>query len=339
MKSTIEFEAYYQSHIKSDVEKLEEKRVVIANKYSFKKYRKRLLQLLVFLIVFFVTLNFFPQVDIENFIVLIPISFLYAIVAPIYIFIKRNLVFDPLITEYKTTVIPKLISFIDKELQYDAAQGISQAEFIRCGLFERPSMFKSEDLISGTVGKFNFRIADIQATRSANSGGKSSTETVFTGLYGYTKLNRNFTTPIYLKPTYTGFDAADKLIQSFLDITAIKNFKDHITGTQIKTGNAEFDNSFLLRSLDEAEALKIINTTFVQMLLAFKKQLEVPVHLALFENELHFGFYGVNLFEVNAHQSLTEKNVTLKYFTYLNLALGLAEAVENLRSEHQITNV
>lgn len=340
MKSSTEFEAYYQHHIKKEVEELEEKRKVIVTKYSYKKYGKNLLRSILFLIVFFVTLNFFPQVDVWYFMFLIPVTFLYALIAPIYILIKRNLVFDPLILSYKQFVIPKLISFFDNRLQYEKAQGLSLAEFLRCGLFERPSHFKSEDLISGPIENFNFRISDITATRTRRGGNNSSssTETVFTGLYGYTKLNKTFNAPIYLKPTYTGFDAADKLIQSLLDISAINNLKDQLTGTQIKTGNTAFDNSFLLRSQNESEALKTIDSVFIQMLLAFKKQLEVPVHIALFEDELHFAFYGVNLFEVNANQSLIEKNVTFKYFTYLNLTLGLAEAIENLSIKNEATS-
>jgi hypothetical protein len=263
-------------------------------------------------------------------------SFLYAIIAPIYIFIKRNLVFNPLLLEYKTIVIPKMLQFINEGLHYEPRNGMPQEEFNKSGLFERPTHYASEDLVSGQAGKFTVKFADVNASRRSSRKGRnsgSSIENVFIGLYGYTQLYKTFQAPIYIKPTYTGIAMADSVLNSLMSLSLVKQLKDQVTAGIIKTGNAEFDGYFLVRSQQEAEVKRVINSIFIQMLVAFKKQVEVPVHIGLIQNELHFGFSGVNLFEVNAHTSLTEKNVTLKYFTYLQLALGLAEAMDALPME------
>jgi hypothetical protein len=337
MKSQTEFESYYESHLKREIQKIEEKRLVIANKYSFKRYKKWLLRIGIGVLTFFFLLNFIPGADPESFHIIPVLSFFYAIIAPIYIFIKRNVVFAPLLKEYKATIIPKLVHFIDERLTYDPGKGIDEQEFNKSGLFEVPTSYTSEDLITGTLETFSVRLSDVQAMRRSNYKGQSSSKstmiTVLSGFYGYAKVAKTFSTPVFIKPTYTGIAMADSLLKNFRSLSGIDALKDQNTIPPFKTGNAEFDGYFIVRSQYESEVKRVVNPVFIQMLLAFKKQAEIPVHIGMVEKELHFGFSGINLFEVNAHTSLTEKNVTLTYFKYLQLAFGLAEAVDALPME------
>lgn len=340
MKSQNEFESYYQSHLKKEVEKLEEKRLVIANQYSFKRYKKWLVRLVMGVPALFILLNFIPGGDRDILLIIPFLSFLYAIIAPLYIYIKRNIVFAPLLKEYKTTVIPQLLHFIDPRLTYDSTKGIDEQEFNKSGLFEAPTTYTSEDLVTGDLDTFSIRLSDVQAMRrnsyKGQSSSKSTMTTVLSGFYGYAKLSKSFSSPVFIKPTYTGIAMADTLLKSFMSLSVVETLKDHLHVQPIKTGNAEFDSYFLVRSQEEKEVKRVVNPLFIQMLLAFKKQVEVPVHIGLVENELHVGFSGINLFEVNAHTSLTEKNVTLKYFNYLQLAFGLAEAIDALPMEQSV---
>lgn len=89
MKSKADFDQYYEKELKSVVVSLEAKRMAIANRFSYKRYKRNLkgLFLLDLLVGFLVGFNILP----ELFISVIPISILYAMFAPLYIFIRRNL--------------------------------------------------------------------------------------------------------------------------------------------------------------------------------------------------------------------------------------------------------
>ena len=346
MKSSTEFESFYQSHLKSNVEQIENRRLVIAQKYSFKGYRKLLLRFALALPVIFIGVSFVPSIDPDQLNFLIPTVAGYAMLAPIYILIRRNWVFRPLTKEYKQTVIPKLILFLGEQLKYTPEEGITLEEFNKSGLFEKPSGYTSEDLVAGQVGALYLKLADVTATKNTTnsvskvgwnpsygsrrkSSRSGSTVLEFGGLYGHVKLTSAFLSPIFIKPTYTGIAIADKFLTGLLKSSVVLWLKDQMNLKEVKTGNSEFDGFFSVRCDNANEVKKVLTPLFIQTLLAFKKQVEVPVHLALADNELHVGFAGVNLFEVNA-TSLTEKNITFTYFNYLNLAIGLAEAVEKL---------
>ena len=93
-------------------------------------------------------------------------------------------------------------------------------------------------------------------------------------------------------------------------------------------GNSEFDKSFTLRCSDQALVKTLLTPPFVQLIVAFTKEMNAPISLAFFNNEMHVAISGINLFETNAYTSITESDVSRLYFNALNLTMGVVKAVQ-----------
>jgi Protein of unknown function (DUF3137) len=337
MKSNEEFKVHSEKEINPIVAALEAKRLGISDRFSFKKYKRNLKWLALADVAVGISVSF--EIIPQPFISIIPISFLYALFAPLYIFIRRNLSFSPINDEYKKAVIPKIISFFDGALEYKSSEGISKKEFNDSDLFDRPAAFESEDLVQGHLNGIDVRMADVRCTQSStnrnnwsgnldkNTKTSSSTYTVFHGLYAIARQKRNFPSRVILKSSNIITNAINNLASSFLSSALAGKIHDQLETNIIKTGNEAFDKLYAVKCVDEGVAKNLLTPAFIQLVLAFRKEIESPVDFAFFDNEIHIAFHGVNLFEGDAHKSFTEKNISAQYFGYINMTIGIAEAV------------
>lgn len=334
MRSNADFEEFYSRELKATVGRLEEQRKAIAEKYSFKKYWRNLKWLLILTIIAGVARAVAPE-RVPEIVGLIAVAMVgYAIIGAIYTVVKRNGAFKPVVLEYKKTVIPRIIHFVDPGLQYDPQQGINASDFTAGGLFESPTTFKSEDLVMGNVAGVKLSMADVVATKTKRSGskGESNTVTLFKGFYGFARFDQPFPAQVVLKPGNAALEALEKLggmAKKFLG-GMVDAFMEKMKLTEIQTGHAEFDKAYFVQTAEREKTITMLSPTLMQLILTFNKELEMPVALSFRGNELHIAFANINMFEANLDVSLTENDVSKQYFRHLNLALGLVEGVKSL---------
>src|SRR5688572_19317785 len=151
MKSKAEFDAFYNQALKKLVDQLEAKRVALADKHSWKSYKRNLKWMAITCVVLVIASASAPTVVPMYVVFSIPATALYAIVTAIVIAVRRSKAFKPIKLEYKQTIIPKILAFIHPNLQYKPAEGIDRDDFNSSGLFEKPSTYDSEDLVMGNV--------------------------------------------------------------------------------------------------------------------------------------------------------------------------------------------
>lgn len=329
MKSKADFDLYYEKELKPAVASLEEKRLNIANRFSYQRYKRNLKWLfgLDLIVGILVGSNLLP----ESFIAVIPLSVLYAIFAPLYIFIRRNLSFDPINKEYKQQVIPRIISFLDPNLKYTPTEGILLREFNQSNLFAAPTSFKSEDLVEGTVQGISLRVSDVQASRrysSRNSSGKSSNEILLHGLYAIAKLDHKVPSQVIVKQTNVVSNALGQLARTLLGDAAIDAAREHLHMRLVKTGNEAFDNDFEVTCAEEAVAKRVLTPLFLNLILALKAEVKLQILLSAFDDQLHIAYQGVDLFEGDAHRSFVKDDLSRKYFQYLSSVIGMAQALQ-----------
>ena len=332
MKTTEEYNQFYKTELKQSLEQLEAKRLAIANRFSYKRYKRNLVILLVIDISIGISTNFewFPQ----SLIGVIPGSVLYAIFAPLYIFFRRNWSFDPINKEYKEKVIPKIISFFGSQLTYKPTEGITLREFNQSSLFKMATACDSEDLVEGQIDGISIRLSDVNARRSADN----NNHTLMMGLYGVIKLNKAVSSRVtisqsniynidltkYTKPT-------NQFMEQILGSTVVKAIHDTAHLQFIKTGHQDFDQNFQVTCAEESIALQLLNPTLCQIMVAVKKELGelgfFPfIKMAMFDDQLHIAFGGVDLFEGSANRSFVEKDSSKTYFHVMNYVVGIAKA-------------
>lgn len=336
MKTRTEFDTFYSKHLNADIEALEQRRAAIAHKFSFKRYGRWLLILVIVTPVVIITVNFIPGLKQEQFLFLIFFTILYAILAPIYIFIRRNWVFDNEINKYKRTIVPKVVHFVGDRLTYDPAKGISLETFMENELFERPTAYQTEDLVEGIAGTLKVQFADVNATKkiskrihaSHSTKHNESTDTIniFYGLYTVVELRRAWPEPMWIDPKYV--DSGNKLLDalggSLLKIANVARTDHHLPGEPITTGHARFDELFAVRAQNIAAARRAITPALVNLLLACRDEAAMPVYLAIRDKKLHIGFSGMNFLEVDAHTTINRDKI-FKYVNVMNFAIGLGE--------------
>ncbi len=339
MKSKEEFATYSEKEIQPLIKPLEAKRLGIREKFSFKKYKRNLKWMAIMAVALAISIEVFPEVVPKQFIAAVPITALYALIAPIYILIKRNGGFNPINKEYKKTAIPKILSFFGGTLEYKSSEGISKKEFIDGDLFDRPSNFESEDLVQGHLNGIDIRMSDVRCTQSStsrnnwtgrierNTTSKSNTHTVFQGLYAIAKQKRSFPSRVTLISVNIVTKAINNLASSFLSSQLIEKIHEKLETNIIKTGNEAFDKLYSVKCIDEGIAKSLLTPVFIQLIMAFRKEIVSPVDFSFFDNEVHIAFHGVNLFEADAQKSFIENNISAEYFGYINMTFGIAEAV------------
>ncbi|MEP2669705.1 MAG: DUF3137 domain-containing protein [Cyclobacteriaceae bacterium] len=333
MKSKEEFDSYYEKELKRKIEDLEVQRLAITEKYSYKRYWKNLMWLVILFVALVVGSIFIPAIP-EQVESLFPFIIVYAIGAAIYIYVMRAKKFKPVKLDYQQTVITKIIAFVDPQLKYNHLEGISAREFEAGGLFGSYTSYKSEDLVYGNTNGMELRMSDINCTRRKSGSGKNSsstTVTVFKGFYIISKLNEKIPAGVIIKPSSGVADAFKGLASSFLGSKLVNSIVDKFSLNDIEVGDAEFDKQYHVKSVSPEVAKELLTPRFIQLIKTFQQEANLPVSLSFFDSNVHIAFSGINLFEADPYTSFIEKDISKQYFNYLNLAYGVVEAIRASR--------
>ncbi|MBP9924517.1 MAG: DUF3137 domain-containing protein [Cyclobacteriaceae bacterium] len=324
MQSKEAFNNYFEKELKGSIEVMEAGRLAINQKFSYKKYGRNLKWMAILCVILIISSAALPNYIPKQVVFFIPFTALYALFAPIYILIRRNLAFKDIKKAYKQTIIPKIISFVSPDLTYDPLKGITEKEFRASDLCESYSIFNAEDLVQGTLDNTEIKMSDIKAERSGNK----NTHTVFYGLYAVVKLNQKFTSRVIIKPTNIMSVALGALGNKFLGELLTKKIHSKLSSDDNKSGNPEFDKDFDVYCESPEVTKSLLTPTFTQLILTFRKEINTPISLSFFDNEVHLAFHGINLFEADAHTSFLEKDISKQYFEYLNLVIGISQALK-----------
>ncbi len=324
MQSKEAFNNYYEKELKVSIEEMEAGRLAINQKFSYKKYGRNLKWMAILCVVLVILGASLPNYIPKQIVFCMPFTALYALFAPIYILVRRNLSFKDIKKKYKQTVIPKIISFISPDLTYDPLKGITEKEFRASNLCGSYSRFNAEDLVQGTLDNTEIKMSDIKADRSEDK----DTHTIFYGLYAVVKLNQKFTSRVIIKPTHIMSVALQALGNKFLGGLLTKKIQSQLSTNENNTGNPDFDKDFDVYCESPEVAKTLLTPIFTQLILTFRKEMNAPISLSFFDNEVHMAFHGINLFEADAHTSFIEKDISKQYFEYLNLVIGISQALK-----------
>lgn len=358
MKTKEEFDQYYEKELMPVIQSLEERRLSILKKFSYKLYRRTLLALLLIIIMLAIYNGVIP--DFPELVLALTVlsSVLFTAFFPLYIFIRRNLSSEPINVDYKKNVITKIISFIDNQLNYTSGSGIDLTEF-RQNLIHSEKVFlksfQSEDLVSGKFNDYNIRFADVKISyrvgpRTKGSNDNSLLNCVYVIVksdYIYTSQTNLYHVHFLLAPIKMINDAVETLTKTVLSpVVELSNnmigesitnkLFGHFNDNAYHTKNTVFDNTFGIWSNNHEETKKILTDQFQNELLNLIRSSGIQINIGFCNNEIHLAVLNSDLFETDVHVSLlnaSHRISTAKYYDIIGNIYKLLEIIKTSRKD------
>lgn len=188
-------------------------------------------------------------------------------------------------TNYKATVIPRLLATIDPQLSHTADHGIPAALFVASELFNtKPDRYATEDLIQGKYGKTFLQLAEVNAQRrQTTTDSKGNTRTTYVTYFGGLLLIADFHKDFQGR-TFVFPDKAEKTFGG------IARFFQKAGGRKetnlIQLEDAEFEHQFKVYATDEVEARYVLSTSMMRRILEMQTRFGKDVRLAFKDSQL-----------------------------------------------------
>ncbi len=353
MKTKEDFDLYYERELMPVIQSLEERRLAILKKFSYKLYRRTLLSLLLVIITLAICNGVIPDFP-ESVLALTVLStVLFAVFYPLYIFIRRNLSSEPINADYKKNVITKIIFFIDEQLNYIPGSGIDLNEF-RKNLIHSEKIFlksfQSEDLVSGKLNGYNIKFSDVKISyrvgpriKGRNDG--SLLDCVYVIVksdYIYTSQTNLYHVHFLLAPIKMISDAVGavkktvlspvvELSNSIIGESITKNLFGHFNDNAYLTQNTVFDNTFGIWSDKHEETKKILSDHFQNELLNLIRSSNMQVNIGFCNNEIHLAVLNSDLFETDVHVSLLNSSHRISTARYYDIIGNIYKLLEIIK--------
>jgi hypothetical protein len=223
------------------------------------------------------------------------------------------------VTEFKDTIIRKIVKFLDENLDYYPHRCIPRSTFMASQIFKtKPNRYKGDDYVCGKAGDTQIEFSELNAEYESGSGKNKSRRTVFKGLFFIGDFNKHFTCQTIVLP-----DTAENLFGSFGKLFQSWNV---LRGQLIKLEDPEFERCFVVYGNDQIQARYILSTSLMERIVNFKKKTGQRIYLSFVGSRVFVAIsFTRNLFEPKLFQTLLDFGLIQEYFEDLQLAIGIVE--------------
>lgn len=218
-------------------------------------------------------------------------------------------------TRFKTEVINRIVKFIDESLTYEPESGISRSEFEQSAIIGWAGhRYRCEDLVSGKIGQTVVRFSEVHAQRKHEMGGDDEGNgkfhrwiTLFRGVVFIADFNKHFKGRTMV------------LTDQFLKNGNIK--RDPV----VKMENPDFEKAFIVHSVDPVEARYILTPSLMERIMKLHSKAK-KVQFAFFDSVVFISLpMKKNLFEANLFFSLGGRDDIEKYVGQLQQFTSIVE--------------
>lgn len=194
---------------------------------------------------------------------------------------------------YKSKVVKRVISTINPEWNYQSDAHVGAFEFKASKLFSRAySIYGGDDLVSGKIGKTDFRSSELNVKYEVGSGDNKEYHSLFGGFFFHADFNKHFSGETYV----THGDLEDH-VQTLRNLSAGKSASKK-TGKFVQLENPEFRKTFSVSSTDEQEARYILTPKIMEALVKLHNKYPHPTHISFVGKRVYFAVaFGKQLFE------------------------------------------
>jgi hypothetical protein len=307
MKTLDELKRFYHQELKPDLQLLEKRRRGIANKIIY-------VGIAAFGIAGVLILIFISRFrDVVPFIIF-PLMGAAGITGVLGWLISRSYK-----SEFKLTIINRIVKFVDENLSYEPSGKIWQSEFNGSKIFHiEPNRYKGDDLVYGKIGETQIKFSELNAKHESGSGKNRTVVQVFKGLFFIGDFNRHFHGRTVVLP-----DTSERLLGRIGQKLQQWNIaRDEL----VRLEDPEFEREFVVYSTDQVEARYILSTSLMSRILDFKRKVGKKVHLSFVGSRLYMAVsYTRTLFEPRLFRTLLDFEPVAEYFEDLQLAVGIVE--------------
>lgn len=223
---------------------------------------------------------------------------------------------------YKEQVVKKFIKAYDENLEFLYQKGIPKETYTESA-FENFDRYHSEDLIMGNIDGHNMMIAEVHTEReyeTTDDDGHTETryETVFHGLFGVSELDKAYNGMVKIH--------ADKGLFS----------KVHDNRNRIEMDSSEFEKHFDVMADDKIQAMQILTSDIMDLMLNFLKDSKIKFELTIRNNKLYIRFKTGGMFEGNIIKSSVDFDSLKKVYDVINFTFDITRAFAKVIDETEI---
>jgi hypothetical protein len=231
---------------------------------------------------------------------------------------------------FKFVVMRSLVEAINPALDYEPADGVSEAEFCSSRLFVRPDRYSSADLVQGIVGATGVRFSEVHAETETQSqilqgSMQSDFETLFRGLFFCADFNKRFSGTTLVLP-----DSVERLLGHFGQSLQELGAKLFDSGLElVKLEDPAFEKQFVVYATDQIEARYLLSPALMRRLLALRSRVDVPFRLALVANTLYLALPRTDsLFDPPPLQQAIDRGCLDRPLAQLRQTLSIVDVLD-----------
>lgn len=222
-------------------------------------------------------------------------------------------------TDFKVSIIERLVGFVDSQLKYNPKRYIKQSEFNASKIFHtKPNRYKGDDYVSGKIGQTEIRFSELDAKHESGSGKNRTVVQIFKGLFFIADFNKHFHGRTVVLP-----DTSEKMFGRLGQKLQKWNIsRDDL----VKLEDPEFEREFVVYSNDQVEARYILSTSLMKRIVDFKRNSGKKIHLSFINSQVNVAVsFKRSLFEPKLFSTLLDFKPIQEYFEDLVLAVGIVE--------------
>lgn len=250
------------------------------------------------------------------------------IIAAIVFFVKGAVRYLKFRSEYKSSVVKKVVQFINPKYLYDANKHISLNDFIMSKLGSNMvNKAIGDDYVCGKIDKTVFEFSELVAQNeyeTTDSEGKKvkQTDTHFNGLFFLADFNKHIQGETFVMP-----DTVERLLGKFG-----QSLQKSSKGDLVKLENPEFEKYFAVFSTNQTEARYILTPTMMEGMVNIRKKIGKNFYFSFVGERVYCGIeFNQALFEASIFRPVSFKDVEFMHSLFTLIETIVTEMNLNTR--------
>lgn len=246
----------------------------------------------------------------------VEICFYTCVAVLLVIYAKRDMMIRKLNNDYKQTIIPNLLSFINQDFTYNADSGYTKDEFIKTELYDGSmDKYYSSDLMEGSIGKTHMKISYVVVSEKQKTGKTTMYIPVFTGTIATFDFNKYFSgkTKIYTNNFFSKIEGA-------------LTFDD--TYEKITLENQDFNDAFTVYTTDIQQAFYILSPSLVENIINIQSFDNVSrnISISFIDNKMYIAFEDIKFLDMDKTEDFKQQ-IDL-FYNEINHLINIVEILE-----------
>ena len=231
-------------------------------------------------------------------------------------------------SEYKSSVVRKVVQFINPKYLYDPNKHISLNDFILSRIGDKKiNKAAGDDYICGKIDKTVFEFSELVAQYEwvdTDHDGKKVTrvENYFNGLFFLADFNKHIQGETFVFP-----DTVERILGKFG-----QKIQKNKRGDLVKLENPEFEKYYAVFSTDQTEARYILTPAMMEGLVNIRKKTGANCYFSFIGERVYCGIeLNKAMFEASVFKSLKFKDIEFMHSVFMLIETIITEMNLNTR--------